>query len=320
MKRRTFIKTTSLAGLASPFLLNSCKAFTDIPIIDTHQHLWNLKRFPLTWVPPLLDRDFLMSDYLEAIKGQNVVKSIYMEVDVPLEYRKLEAEWALKLCKSPDNPTVAAVIRADPSEEGFEEYMHGFDGNPYLKGIRYFFGSTEEMLHSSVMDNLRLLGKSGLSFDLLTPPEWMPESKQLLDKCPDTQFILNHCGRADPIAFFPEGKKAPRAPNHDRDQWYRDIKSLAQRPNVICKISGIISSVPDFPLSASDLAPIIHHCIEVFGTERVIFAGDWPVCLMNMPLSRWISTLKEVIKGLSLREQQNIFHDNAANFYGLGKK
>ncbi|MDX2430967.1 MAG: amidohydrolase family protein [Bacteroides sp.] len=290
---------------------------TVLPIIDTHQHLWDLDLFPLRWVKPPLNRSFLTEDYLMAIEGQNVVKSIYMEVGVPSELRKKEAEWALELCKSPDNQTVAAVISADLKDRGFKSYMQTFEGNPYIKGIRYMFKDAEEMLLPQLIENIRFLGKIGLSFDLNLKHTMYTNAFRLLDECKDTRFILNHCGGADPVAFFSDQKQAPRAPRHERDEWYRAMDLIAQQDNIICKISGIVDNVPDYQLDSSDLAPIINHCIEVFGPDRVIFAGDWPVCLRNMTLARWIETVKEIMAGRSLTDQRKLFHDNASSFYGL---
>jgi len=288
-----------------------------IPIIDTHQHLWDLDLFPLKWVKPPLDRNFLMEDYLKAIEGQGVVKSIYMEVAVPPELRRKEAEWALELCKDPGNLMVGAVIKADPTQPEFESEIRSLAGNPYLKGIRYSFKNAEEILLPQVIENIRLLGELGLSFDLNLHPRLLHIGNQLLGECQDTRFILNHCGGADPAAFFPKEKKAPIEPKHDRDMWYKEMEALAQRPNIICKLSGIVDNVGNYLLNAGDLSPIINYCLEIFGFDRVIFAGDWPVCLRNMTLGRWIETLKEVVAKRSLADQRKLFHDNASAFYGV---
>ncbi|GJM29072.1 MAG: amidohydrolase [Cyclobacteriaceae bacterium] len=295
----------------------ACILDTGIPIIDTHQHLWDLDLIPLSWVSPPLDRSFITEDYLEAVKGQNVTKSIYMEVGAPAEYRDKETEWALELCKNPDNPTVGAVIAADPTAREFQSYMGKMAGNPYLKGIRYSFRTSEELLLPQVIGSIRFLGKIGLSFDLNLKPELLNIGGQLLDACPETRFVLNHCGNADPVAFLAEHDAVPRDSHHDADQWYRNIELLAQRDNVICKISGLVDNVPDYPLNASNLAPIINHCFEAFGSDRLLFAGDWPVCLRNMPLALWIETLKQVVASRSLVDQRKLFHDNAYSFYGL---
>ena len=95
------------------------------------------------------------------------------------------------------------------------------------------------------------------------------------------------------------------------------MESIARRPNVICKISGIAAHVPDYPLTAEDLAPIINHCLDQFGPDRVVFAGDWPVVLLNMPLASWIQTLKEVVAVRPMEEQHKLFHKNAEKFYSL---
>lgn len=317
MERRDFIRNSSLALLSSSLLLPGCRSEDTLPIIDTHQHLWDLDMLHLTWVKPPLDRNYLMDDYLEAVEGENVVKAIYMEVGAPAHERKKEAEWALELCKDPGNPTVAAVIAKDPKDPDFATYMGSFEGNPYLKGIRHFFSSTAEITESRVVENIRLLGDMGFSFDLGLPPRWLAAGSRLIDECPGTPFVLNHCGAADPVAFFPEGRERPREPEHDRDRWIRDIEQMALRPNVICKISGIAAHVPDYPLTAEDLAPIINHCLDRFGPDRVVFAGDWPVVLRNMPLARWILTLKTVVANRPVEERMKLFHDNAVLFYGL---
>ena len=74
---------------------------------------------------------------------------------------------------------------------------------------------------------------------------------------------------------------------------------------------------PDYPLNAGDLAPIINHCIDNFGPDKVMFAGDWPICLRNMSFANWINTLKEVVAVRPMEEQRKLFHDNADIFYGL---
>jgi predicted TIM-barrel fold metal-dependent hydrolase len=317
MNRRHFLKTSSLSALACTAYLPACDQNPGIPIIDTHQHLWDLDLFPLEWVSPPLDKSFVMEDYLLAVKGQNVTKAIYMEVGAPAELKRKEAEWALNLCKDPANPTVAAVISADATDKHLQVYLNEMEGNPYLKGIRYPFSNVEEMLQAQVVENLRFLGGMGLSFDLNISPSLLADGGQLLDKCPDTRFILNHCGNVDPVAFFPEQEPTPREPRHNPDQWYHDMDQLAKRDNIICKISGIVDNVANYPLTASHLAPIINHCFDVFGPDRVIFASDWPVCLKNMPLAQWIGTLKQVIADRPQVDQRKFFHDNAFAFYGL---
>jgi L-fuconolactonase len=327
MNRRSFLKGISQvavgAGLMSPLRSAGAepkgnkRAASLIPIVDTHQHLWDLSKFKLRWLSPPLDRSFTPKDYLEATKGLNVVKAVYMEVAVPPEQRLQEAEYVIALCQEPGGITRAAVIAGSPADEGFERYIGRFKGSPYIKGVRGSFSSVKQMNDKPVVRNLHLLGDLGMRFDLNVSPPSLAEAARLVDQCPDTRFVLDHCGNADPVAFSPAGRVVPRPPQHSPEQWKQDIGRLGAKANVICKISGIVSRVPGTPLAAEDLAPIINHCLEAFGPDRVVFAGDWPVCLRGMPLRDWINTLKAVVAKRPEPDQRKLFHDNAVKFYDL---
>ncbi len=316
MNRRNFLEKTSAVALATPVFLSSCLSKPQIPILDTHQHLWDLSRFPLSWVSPPLDKSFMMSDYLEAIKGTGIEKAIYMEVAVPEKFREEEAQWALNLCEEKDNPTVGAVICVDPTTPKFESYIRSLEGISSLKGIRYFFSSEEEMLQPKVINNLRLLGQQGLSFDLHVSSRRLKTGALLVDKCPNTQFILNHCGGPDPAVFMKDQNEISGNPRHDPDEWFGEMINIGQRDNVVCKISGIVNKLPDASMTTG-LAPIVNHCFKAFSADRVIFASDWPVCLRKMTLLGWVDVLKEIVSDYSLTEQRKLFYDNAFSLYKL---
>ncbi len=327
MNRRSFLKRASQVTVAASLMspLRSAggeskgnkSAASPIPIVDTHQHLWDLSKFKLRWLSPPLDRSFTPKDYLEATQGLNVVKAVYMEVAVPPEQRLQEAEYVIELCREPGSVTRAAVIAGSPADEGFQEYIGRFRGSPYIKGVRGSFSSAKQMNDKQVVRNLHLLSDLGMRFDLNVSPAALAEAARLVDQCPDTRFVLDHCGNADPVAFFPPSRAAPRPPQHSPEQWRQDIGRLGAKANIICKISGIVSRVPGTPLAAEDLAPIINHCLDAFGPDRVVFAGDWPVCLRGMPLRDWVNLLKVVVANRPEKDQRKLFHDNAVKFYGL---
>src|SRR5437773_11954889 len=107
--RRGFLRRSAglaLASLASQIALAEDKDPKMLPIIDTHQHLWDLKKFRLPWVKPgsVLAKDHLMSDYLKATQGLNVVKTIYMEVDLDPAQQQEEAEFVIETCKKENTP------------------------------------------------------------------------------------------------------------------------------------------------------------------------------------------------------------------------
>jgi len=321
MNRRDFLKRASQTAIAVssslPLRSTGKESSSPIPIVDTHQHLWDLTMFKLTWLSPPLDRSFTTKDYMEATQGLHIVKAIYMEVAMPVEQRVQEAEYVIELCKDPSSLTCAAVIAGSPAEDGFEPYIMRFKGSPYVKGVRGSFSSAQQMSDARVIRNLRLLGELGMRFDVNVPPQSLAEAERLVDQCPGTRFVLDHCGNVDPVAFFPRDRAVPRPAQHSPEQWKQDVARLAAKPNIICKISGLVDNVPGYPLAADDLAPMINHCLDAFGPDRVVFGSDWPVCLRGTSLRNWVELLREVTAGQSESDRRRLFHDNAVKFYDL---
>ena len=296
-----------------------------LPIIDTHQHLWDLTRFNLPWLEgaAALKRSYVTSDYLAATKDANVIKAVYMEVDVAADQKDAEAEAIIALCEQDDNPTAGAVISGDPSAAEFDQYIRRYAASPYVKGVRQVLHGPElgpgYCLSDEFIAGVRLLGALGKSFDLCLRPAELGDAARLADACPDTQMILDHCGNGDPNVI--NGSVTPQADEedvylHTRTQWMEDISALAQRSNVVCKISGIVARVqPGW--QAADLAPTVNHCLDAFGPDRVIFGGDWPVCTLGASYQEWASALRQIISVRSEIDQRKLLSANAEALYGL---
>jgi L-fuconolactonase len=281
-----------------------------LPIVDTHVHLWDLNRFRLPWIrkgTPLA-RSYVMKDYLTAVAGLNVVKGVYMEVDVEVGQQRAEAEYVFEICRQNNTPLKAAVISGRPASDGFRKYLEGFKRNRYLKGVRQVLhgdGTPSGFcLAPSFVRGIRLLGDMGLSFDLCMRSSELADGTKLIEACPNTRFILDHCGNMNVQA-------------KDRSQWQRDMEQMARRKNVVCKVSGIVASARPEKWTAADLAPIINHTLRCFGPNRVMFGGDWPVCTTTATYRQWVTALKSIVHERPQDEQRKLFHDNAARFYGL---
>jgi L-fuconolactonase len=314
--RRDFMLQTSAAamgglltaGLAREALADD--AVKELPIVDTHQHLWDLDKFRLPWLEQekSLAKSYLPKDYAEATSGLNVVKSVYMEVDVDPAQQDAEAEYVIGLCEQGDSPMVAAVISGRPAADNFGDYIKKYQDSPYIKGLRQVLHGESTppgtCLKPEYVRGVRLLGELGLCFDLCMRPAELPDAAKLIDACPDTRFVLDHCGNAE-------------VPTKDRTTWKRDMSAVAERKNVVCKVSGIVASAKPGTWTADDLAPIVNHTLEVFGPERVMFGGDWPVCTLGATYQQWVEALKTIVADRSLRDQKKLFHDNAVRFYGL---
>ena len=296
-----------------------------LPIIDTHQHLWDIHQFSLPWLASdgieSLRKNYLMSDYLETSASSRVAKTVYMEVDVAPEDKVAEAEFVTELCRRTDNPMAGAVIGGYPGQADFRTYMNRFRNNRSIKGIRQVLHVPEtekgHCLTPAFVKDIQFLGEMGMSFDLCIRPAELADTLALVDQCPDTQFILDHCGNADPniingtMAHDPENSGS-----HSKEQWLCDIKALGEREHVVCKISGIIARAPE-GWGPDTLAPTVNHCLDSFGPDRVIFGGDWPVCTLGASFGAWAQALREIIAHRPEEAQRKLLAANAERIYSL---
>ena len=293
----------------------------NLPIIDTHQHLWDLVQFQPPWLGDADARIAAkhdMRDYVSETTGLNLVKAVYMEVDVAQADQVKEAEYVLGLIRDGKSPTVAAVISGRPNSPDFAPYMERYRNNAAIKGVRQVLHVPSAQrglcLQAQFIKSVQLLGAMGKSFDLCMRPTELADGAELAGRCPDTRFIVDHCGNADPKAWSPAN--GPTPPTHDVDSWKRDIEKLAARPNVVCKISGIVAGAPR-GWKTDDLAPAINFCLDAFGPDRVMFGGDWPVCKLGASFAQWVNSLKEIVSQRPTAAQKKLLHDNAQAFYGL---
>jgi predicted TIM-barrel fold metal-dependent hydrolase len=319
MNRRHFLQ--SAAGTA----LTSCSTLKepDALIIDTHQHLWVREKINPPWLstaPEVLRHDYGNAEYQSATTGLNV-KAIYMEVDVAPKDHVKEADDVVAQCRAGNTPTVAATIGGRPASNDFESYVRRYAGNGIVKGLRQVLHGESTppgfCLSPEFVRGMRTLGKHGLNFELTMRPTELRDGAKLIKECPDTRFVLDHCGNGDPKAFDPKlgpGLKRSCTP----DEWKRGIDAVAaSRADVMCKISGIVAFVPPGKWQAEDLAPVVNHCLDTFGPDRVFFGGDWPVCLLGGPVRGWVEALKQIISSRPTSEQRKLWSGNATKFYGL---
>jgi predicted TIM-barrel fold metal-dependent hydrolase len=305
--------TAGLLATAVPASAADTKA-TRMSSIDTHQHLWDLSRFRLPWVKEgtILGRSYLVSDYRAASAGTDIEKTIYMEVDVEPSQQRAEADFVLECCRKPETKMVAGVVSGRPAADDFKDCVTRFRGSPHIKGVRQVLHVATTppgyCLDPKFVRGIRLLGELGLRFDLCMRTTELADAGRLIDQCPDTQFILDHCGNA------PVHTQEGSVP--DRSLWKRDMEQLARRKNLVCKVSGLVNTAKK-GWSPDDLAPIVNHVLDTFGPDRVMFGGDWPVCLLGASLAEWVNGLKSVVASRPAEQQRKLFHDNATRVYAL---
>jgi predicted TIM-barrel fold metal-dependent hydrolase len=319
--RRKFLLAAAAAAAgaaghgADPSEAEARRAFPayDGEIVDTHLHLWDLVKVNPPWQAELtgegkeaLGRKYTMAEFAEAAKGLRVTKAVYMEVDVAPKDQRAEADYVFELCGK--GIMRGAVIGGRPGDPGFKDYLDGFRDNRFLKGVRQVLHVNDEPEKTCLTDEfvrgVRLLGERGLSFDLCFRPHTLSVARELIDKCPGTRFILDHMGN-------PLLSKDPPA-------WEAEIGRLAERKNLIaCKISGMFAHVKRGQWKLPELQPPVNRCLSAFGTDRCIFAGDWPVVNLGGSFAEWFNTVQMLLRSRSDEDRRKIFHDNAVRLYGL---
>ncbi len=277
-------------------------------IIDAHQHLWDLSRFPYSWTAnqPKLNRSFVMSDYLEATRGFEVVKSVHVEADIDEGFMLEETRSVLELAERDDNPLAGVVAAARPEYDNFQEYLAQIAGHPRLKGIRRILQAMPDELSTTTtfVENVRSLEDHELSFDLCILARQLPAAIELAGQCPNVSFILDHCGNPD-------------IRNCDYHPWRERIAEIAGLPNVACKVSGIVVNTDLDNWTVEDLRPAIEHVIECFGWDRVMFGSDWPVCTLAASFRQWVEALIFLTAGAGESNQRKLLAENADRIYRL---
>jgi predicted TIM-barrel fold metal-dependent hydrolase len=280
------------------------------PIVDTHQHLWDLKKFSPPWLrsEPKLNVPSSLPEYGRATRGLNITHTIYKEVDVDPRQQVEEAEYVAELSRTHKGKMAAAVISCRPASPSFRAYAMRFKGSKYIKGMRQVLQVPTIprgfCLRPEYVKSVRLMGELGLSFDICIRPEELGDAAKLIDLCPHTRFILDHCGNAN-------------AQKPVRSQWEEDIAQIARRENVVCKISGVIKTCKPDGTFGRQLEPIVNHVIDEFGADRVMFGSDWPVCNLTASYKTWVESLSWIVRDRTVDERRKLFHDNAVRFYGL---
>jgi predicted TIM-barrel fold metal-dependent hydrolase len=298
---------------------------TELPIVDAHQHFWDLERNYLPWLcdEPMigfrygdysaLRRSYLPRDYFRDASGHDVVRTVYVETEWDPRDPVGETRWLQEIIAESGFPhAIVAGARLDDPE--VETVLAAHAALARVRGIRHKpraaaapaevqVGAPGSMGDPAWRRGYALLERYGLSFDLQTPSWHLPEAARLARDFPNTQIILNHTGL--PADRGPDGLAG----------WRKAMAALATAPNVALKISGL--GQPDKPWTVEANGPVVRAAISVFGVDRCMFASNFPVDSLCADFDTIFTGFKTIVADLSRREQLQLFHDNAVRIYRL---
>jgi predicted TIM-barrel fold metal-dependent hydrolase len=282
-----------------------------LDLIDTHVHLLHPDLFTYAWCEgnAALQGKHTLDDYRQALGGAAAVVRVqsllYMEAEVLPAEQELETELFSRLAgrDKASPPMLALIAGADPASLEFPRQLDVLLRDARVRGVRRVLSAqADEVLKSALLaENLRRLAEPGLTFDLCVRPRQLALAAALAEACPQTQFVLDHCG-------------APDVAGGGLDAWREGIRALAARPNVACKFSGLGSLAEAGRPLTPQVRAIFEHCLECFHSERMLWGSDWPV---SANLGAWLQTTADLLGGLRDYERTAIGVGNANRIYRL---
>jgi L-fuconolactonase len=180
-------------------------------------------------------------------------------------------------------------------------------GGRWLKGIRHQVQGEPDprwLCQEDVRRGLRAVADAGLVYELLTLPHQLPAAIETVEALPEVTFVLDHCSKP-PIA------------GGELEPWASRVSELAAYENVYCKLSGLVTEADWTGWTVAQLQPYADVVLEAFGSERLMFGSDWPVCLLAASYVQVLEAADAVTAELSEAERQDVFGGTAARVYGL---
>ena len=277
------------------------------PVIDAHVHFWDpaVLRYPWLAGAPALAEPFLPRDFAP-LASRDVEAVVFVEANCAPGQAADEVAWVERLAET--EPRIVGIVAyvdlLDETRRAAALVRLG--ATPRVVGVRHNIQQqpTGFALQPAFVRGVQAVGAAGRPFDLCITADQLPEVVTLVDRCPDTTFVLDHCGK-------------PAIRDDAFDDWARDLERLARHERVSCKISGLLTEARDDQRSAAGLGHWIGRARECFGAERLLYGSDWPVSTLGGGSARWRAIVDELTAAWPESEQRALLAENAARVYGL---
>jgi L-fuconolactonase len=274
-----------------------------MPVIDTHQHFWNLAEVEYPWLIPAYGAIY---DTFTPAQLEPQIKAAGVDATVLVQSANSYEDTASMLVKAENTEWITAVVGwmnlLDPDETGRRLEMYG--KNAYFKGMRHLIHTESDgdwVIRDVVIESLRLLAGHGMTFDVVAVfPNHLKHVPTLAERIPDLRMVIDH------LAKPPVGERT--------SPWFDQMRAAAQSPNVYAKLSGQFDN-PAWTIA--DVQPYVDFVFEQFGANRVMFGSDWPVCILGGSYdSVWTNT-NTLLSNLSTDEKSAVLGGTATHFYKI---
>jgi len=269
--------------------------------IDAHVHLWNYDPKQYAWITnPIMKADFGPSELKPELDRQGIQGAVVVQARSSLD----ETDWLLDLADRHE-PLRAVVAWLPVGDPDLARLLEQYASRKKLRGARAGVELGElSGRRRRFEEGLRALGRAGLAYDLLLSENQLPGAAALAGALPDVTFVVDHLAK-------------PRIRERILSPWRENMREAARRPNLYCKLSGLVNAADPASWTPQDLQPYIDTALETFGPRRLLFGSDWPVCLVAASYERWFQAAARAVEPLTAAEKAWIFGRSAAAAYRL---
>jgi L-fuconolactonase len=274
-------------------------------IIDAHQHFWHYDPQRDTWITPemsALKRDFLPDDLRPELATNRVDGTIAVQAS------QSEHETKFLLSLAAQHTEIMGVVGwVDLRDSGIQDRLKYFSTFEKLRGFRHIAQSEPDdrfLVQHDFCRGIECLREFNFTYDILIYPRQLPAAIDLVRKFPEQAFVIDHMAK-------------PRVRIGELEPWAKQVEEIAAHSNVWCKLSGLVTEAEWRKWTPQQFQPYFDLVLRAFGTDRLMFGSDWPVCLLSATYAETQQLVADVISDLSSAEQQKILALNAMSFYGL---
>ncbi|MBN8578334.1 MAG: amidohydrolase family protein [Cytophagales bacterium] len=271
--------------------------------IDSHQHFWIYNAQRDGWITDAMraiQRNFIPEDLAPLLAQHKFQGCVAVQADQSMD----ETDFLIQLAER--NAIIRGVVGwVDLCAPGLPEKLQHYKHKPIVKGFRHVLQAEPEAFfrNNAFIDGVKTLAAYNFTYDILIKAHQLNATIELINHLPDQKLVIDHLAKP--------------AIGKDRTEWTHFIKTVAQNPHIYCKLSGLVTEADWHHWTPAGFTPYLETVINEFGTNRVMFGSDWPVCLLAASYQQQLQVLEDFIQPFSETEKQNIMGANAIRFYNL---
>jgi L-fuconolactonase len=283
-------------------------------MIDAHHHLWRYDPVELDWMSD--DMDVLRRDF-DAEELEGLGRAVGVVGSVAVQARRTVHETTRLLEIADTHTSILGVVGwADARDPDLEATVAGFARHPRFVGLREVLHDMPDVDYATSAEHRRLVAAAAsvdAAYDLLLRPEHLPPAVVLVDAFPAVRFVVDHIGKP------PRDASAGTPVAERRRAWAAGIRALAERPNVACKLSGLLTEGNWRHWRTEELTPFLDVVLEAFGPERCMVGSDWPVCTLAASYAENLGIVVRYASALSEDERRSVLEGTARTWYRLDR-